>query len=129
MTSGGWLGPHTRPPGRLTLPLAASDLIDDLSVTATAARLHPTLAQRERESRVTFAPQSRSWPSNRALLLVHGVGDYKPGDYDTVKAALAVALGPAQWQQLAVYEMYWDPISDWFKDKLRAKTIVAQTLS
>ena len=76
-----------------------------------------------------FPPQSKTWPSNRALLLVHGIGDYKPGDYDKVKQALEAALGPAAWASLAVYEMYWDPISDWFADKLQAADKVASMLS
>src|SRR5262245_48213240 len=73
-------------------------------------------------------PQSREWPDNRALLLVHGVGDYKPGDYDRLKKALEQALGEEEWGRTAVYEMFWDPISDWFQNRLQAGTQFAKLL-
>jgi hypothetical protein len=76
-----------------------------------------------------FTPQSITWPSDRALLLVHGVGDYKPGDYDRLKQALEAALGSAAWDSMAVYEMFWDPISDWFQEKLQAKDLVTRLLA
>lgn len=76
-----------------------------------------------------FVPQSKPWPSDRALLLVHGVGDYKPGDYDRLKAALKAALGQEAWDQYAVYEMFWDPISDWFQEKLKARDLFTRLLA
>ena len=76
-----------------------------------------------------FTPQTKVWPSDRALLLVHGVGDYGPGDYDRLKQALEAALGPAAYAQLAVYEMFWDPISDWFKEKLQAREVFTKLLA
>jgi hypothetical protein len=76
-----------------------------------------------------FVPQSKAWPGDRALLLVHGVGDYKPGDYDRLKQAVEAALGPAEWASFAVYEMFWDPISDWFQEKLQAKDRITSLLA
>jgi len=70
-----------------------------------------------------FTPQSRPWPAQRALLLIHGVGDYKPGDYDRLKDAVHAALGDPAWAEFAVYEMFWDPISAWFNEKAQAKSI------
>jgi hypothetical protein len=67
-----------------------------------------------------FKVQSKTWPEDRALLLVHGVGDYRPGDYDRLKTALSDALGPDEWARFAIYEMFWDPISDWFQNRLGA---------
>ena len=40
-----------------------------------------------------FERQTKDWPSDRALMLVHGVGDYKPGDYEVLKQALAKGGG------------------------------------
>lgn len=67
-----------------------------------------------------FTPQSVAWPSDRAILFVHGVGSYKAGDYDNVKVAFESALGADEWKRYAVYEMFWDPISDAVREKLQA---------
>lgn len=76
-----------------------------------------------------FEVQSHDWPSDQALLLVHGVGDYKPGDYDRLKQALEYALGADAWAEHAVYEMFWDPVSDWFKDRLDAAAQFAKLVA
>ena len=76
-----------------------------------------------------FTPQTKTWPSDRALMLVHGVGNYGPGDYDRLKQAIQAALGDDAWNAHAVYEMFWDPISDWFAEKLQAKDLVTHLLA
>lgn len=76
-----------------------------------------------------FTPQSRKWPSDRALMLVHGIGDYHEGDYDRLERALESALGDEAWARYAIYEMFWDPISDWFKEKLQAKELFTRLLA
>jgi len=73
-----------------------------------------------------FKAQRHDWPQDRAMLLVHGVGNYGPGDYESLKIALRNALGPDEWDSTAVYEMFWDPISDWFVEKLGAAEKVAK---
>ena len=76
-----------------------------------------------------FVPQTQPWPSDRALLLVHGIGDYKPGGYEDLKLALKAAIGGAAWDQYAVYEMFWDPVSDWFQEKLAARDLFSRLLA
>jgi hypothetical protein len=49
--------------------------------------------------------------SLRAILLVHGVGDARPGDDASLVAALETALG-ADAANFAVYELYYDFIND-----------------
>ena len=39
-----------------------------------------------------FEPQSVTWSGTRALVLVHGVGDYKKGDYDRLLTSLEQAF-------------------------------------
>jgi len=61
-------------------------------------------------------PVSQPWPSDRAVLLVHGVGNAKPGDYEQLVEILKAALGPAAGG-FAIYELYYDAINNWFKEK------------
>jgi hypothetical protein len=68
--------------------------------------------------------QSQPWPSTRAVLLVHGVGNAGPGDYDGLVDAVKRALGPAS-AQTAIYQLFYDQINDWFA----TKTGLAGTLS
>lgn len=65
---------------------------------------------------MAFEPVSKEWPADRAILLVHGVGNAVPGDYDGLVASLETALGTAA-NQFAVYELYYNPINNWFKEK------------
>ena len=60
--------------------------------------------------------QSKVWPSNRALLLVHGVGNAKPGDYVELEAKVREALGPGA-ADFAIYQLFYDVINDWFAEK------------
>jgi hypothetical protein len=65
---------------------------------------------------VPGTPQSLTWPSNRAILLVHGVGNARPGDYTALLGHLRAALGPSAGQ-FAIYELYYNAINNWFKEK------------
>ncbi|MEO7083763.1 MAG: hypothetical protein ABI442_19940, partial [Gemmatimonadaceae bacterium] len=58
-------------------------------------------------------PQSLKWPADRAVLLVHGVGSAKPGDYDPLVAQVTSALA-GQPRPYAVYMFYYDYINEWF---------------
>jgi hypothetical protein len=71
---------------------------------------------------------SQRWPADRALLLCHGVGNYGPGDYDGVKAALRDALGAAAWNSIAVYEVFYDEVNDWFAQKTQLAQAVTRAL-
>jgi len=72
---------------------------------------------------------SKVWPSDRALLLVHGVGDYKPGDYADLITKLQDALGPALWDQYAVYELFYDGLNDWMADKIQVSQLVTSAVA
>lgn len=61
-------------------------------------------------------PQSLTWPSNRAVLLVHGVGNAKPGDYQDLVALVTQALGPDAGD-FAIYQLFYNAINNWFKEK------------
>lgn len=59
---------------------------------------------------------SQPWPSNRAVLLVHGIGNAKPGDYTELRPRVEAALGPAA-AETAIYQLYYDQVNDWFAAK------------
>ena len=61
-------------------------------------------------------PQSLTWPSDRAVLLVHGVGNAKPGDYQDLVALVKQALG-SDAGDFAIYQLYYNAINNWFKEK------------
>ena len=71
-----------------------------------------------------FQPQSLQWPGDRAILLVHGIGNAKPGEYDNLVGAVRSALGP-EGNQVAIYSLYYDLFNDWFA----AKTDLAEKIS
>lgn len=64
-------------------------------------------------------PQTLKWPSDRAILFVHGVGNAKPGDYAPLVSQLTDILGPAA-KQYAIYFFYYDQINEWFSQKQQA---------
>lgn len=74
------------------------------------------------------AVTSQRWPGNRAVLLCHGVGNYAAGDYEGVREALRQAVGPAQWDSIAVYEVYYDHVNDWFTQKNQVQQAAANAL-
>lgn len=68
---------------------------------------------------------SQAWPGDSAVLLVHGVGNYRQPDYASLLAALRTAVGPARWSELAVYTALYDEVNDWFAEKLQAAALVS----
>lgn len=70
-----------------------------------------------------MAPISQEWPSDRAILLVHGVGNAQPGDYADLVAALKAPLGD-EAATFAVYELFYDFINDWFAQKTKFAEIL-----
>jgi hypothetical protein len=70
-------------------------------------------------------PQSLKWPADRAVLLVHGVGSAKPGDYDPLVAQVTSALA-AQPKPYAVYMFYYDYINEWFSQRTQSPLAVTQ---
>ena len=61
-------------------------------------------------------PMTHDWPGDRAILLVHGIGDAGPDDYTKLVEAVEAALG-ARAGEFALYELYYNFINNWFKDK------------
>ena len=65
---------------------------------------------------MTFEPQSKKWPGKRAVLLVHGVGNARPGDYRKLVARIEELLGEDA-SEFAIYQLFYDAINDWFAEK------------
>jgi hypothetical protein len=59
---------------------------------------------------------SLKWPADRALLLVHGIGSARPGDYGALVAQLTNILA-GQPKPYAIYVFYYDQVNDWFAEK------------
>lgn len=80
---------------------------------------------------MAFPVQRHAWKTNtaggkgKALLLVHGIGNSKPGDYDFLLPKLQAALGP-EFGDSAVYSLYYDVLNDWVKDKIQAEAAAAK---
>ena len=65
-----------------------------------------------------FVPQQLDWPADRAVLLVHGIGDASEGSSAFPLAALHAALG-VEAGNVAVYTLNTDFINDWTTRKLQ----------
>ena len=65
-----------------------------------------------------FEPVRLAWPGSRAILLVHGIGNALPGYYGALRQLLEQALGPRA-AEFAIYELYYDALNDWFREKTR----------
>ena len=63
-----------------------------------------------------FTPQSQKWRSDQAVVLVHGVGNARQGDYVDVIKAVQDAAGP----DVAVYSLFYDVFNDWANEKAQA---------
>ncbi|MBL8960987.1 MAG: hypothetical protein JNJ98_14120 [Gemmatimonadetes bacterium] len=77
---------------------------------------------------MALEPQSLPWASDRAVVLVHGIGNAKPGDYQELKAGVEAALGPAA-ADTAVYQLFYDQVNDWFAAKSQLGTLLTQAVS
>ena len=64
----------------------------------------------------TLPPQSLKWPADRALLLVHGIGNARPGVYGALVAQLTNILVD-QPKPYAIYTFYYDQVNAWFAEK------------
>jgi len=80
---------------------------------------------------MAFPVQRQAWKpltaggKGKALLLVHGIGNSKPGDYDFLLPKLQAALGP-DYGNSVVYSLYYDVLNDWVKDKIQAEAAAAK---
>jgi hypothetical protein len=57
------------------------------------------------------------------VVVIHGVGDYKKGDYNKLLASLEQAVGPAKWKTFAVYTVLYDLLNDWAAEKTQASAL------
>ena len=71
--------------------------------------------------------QTKDWPADSALLLVHGVGSYRLADYDSLLVSLKAALG-SRWDELAVYTVLYDEVNEWFAAKTQAELLIGRLL-
>jgi hypothetical protein len=65
---------------------------------------------------------SRKWLADRALLLVHGIGNAKEGDYAPLQQQVEDLLAQAK-KPYAVYVFYYDYLNDWFAGKEQVKDL------
>lgn len=72
---------------------------------------------------MSFVPQQQTWKGDRAIVLIHGVGDYKKGDYNKLLDALKTAVGATLWDKTAVYTVFYDLLNDWVKEKTQAANL------
>lgn len=62
--------------------------------------------------------QTQQWPAGarRAILLVHGVGNAGPGDYQALVADVKLMLGD-EAERTVIYQLWYDQVNDWFAAK------------
>jgi hypothetical protein len=71
--------------------------------------------------------QRQRWTSNRAVLLVHGIGNAKPGDYKPLVAQVNAALGDAA-DTTAIYQLWYDQVNDWFAAKTQLGDVLQKAV-
>lgn len=71
-----------------------------------------------------FQPQSQKWTGDQAVLLVHGVGNAREGDYVDVLKAVKDSVGP----NVAVYSLFYDVFNDWFNEKAQSSNKIKQLI-
>ncbi len=72
----------------------------------------------------SFKPQSVDWPADRAVLLVHGIGNASAGAVAFPSGELGEALG-ADAAKVAVYTLSYDFINDWVVRKQQVAAGIA----
>lgn len=77
---------------------------------------------------MSFTPQSLQWSGRRAVLLVHGIGDSRPDDASQVLDATRALLG-SNIADVAVYQLFYDHINDWFVEKTNATELLTKATS
>ncbi len=66
---------------------------------------------------MNWQPETKNWPEKRAVLFVHGIGNSKPGDYDSLVQEFLKGIGEDVADKLAVYFLYYDDINDQHANK------------
>jgi hypothetical protein len=73
---------------------------------------------------MTLTAQSIPWTGTRAVLLVHGVGNARVGDYADLVQQVERVLGD-EARRTVVYMFYYDQVNDWFVAKQQANLLFA----
>ncbi|MDA1080691.1 MAG: hypothetical protein O2973_03285 [Gemmatimonadetes bacterium] len=74
---------------------------------------------------MSYTPVIRDWPADRAILIVHGIGNTQTGGGEEIEAAVRAALGPDA-DSIAIYQLYYDGINDWFAGKTQAAALISK---
>lgn len=77
---------------------------------------------------MTCEPQKRTWTGDRAVLLVHGVGNAQPGDYASLVESVRTAMGAAE-RDVAIYQLFYDQCNDWFSSKTQLRALLQQAIA
>lgn len=77
---------------------------------------------------MAWTPQSQVWPTDRAVLLVHGIGNAREGDYQELLGGLRAALGPDA-DSVAIYQLFYDQVNDWFTGKTQLGSVLQSAIS
>jgi hypothetical protein len=75
----------------------------------------------------TLPPQTQHWPADHAILFVHGIGNARPGDYDTLVSQVQQLLGDST-TKFAFYFLYYDQIDQWAAAKLQSSLLNSQVI-
>lgn len=73
---------------------------------------------------MAFELQSQRWPAKRAILLVHGIGNSKKGDYTELVVEVKKMLG-AEAEKTAIYQLWYDVVNDWFAAKTQLSSLIS----
>ena len=68
---------------------------------------------------MAFAPQSQFWPGNKAILLVHGIGDASMGKDGAFPGETVLKILGDEAESIALYRLNYDFINDWLASKVQ----------
>ena len=77
---------------------------------------------------MTWTAQQKQWHGDRAVLLVHGIGNAAPGHYATLAETVKDVIG-AESGKVALYQLYYDQVNDWFSAKMQLGALLTQATS
>jgi hypothetical protein len=76
---------------------------------------------------VSFELHSQPWTGTRAVLLVHGIGNAKKGDYTQLVADVTTMLG-ADAENTVIYQLWYDQVNDWFAAKTQLGSLLQSAI-
>jgi len=72
---------------------------------------------------MTWTAQQQQWRGDRAILLVHGIGNAVPGDYASIAETVKDSVG-GNGSPVAMYQLYYDQVNDWFSSKMQLSALL-----